>query len=69
MNDQSDTRPERGSYQRSDDGRAIVSKGVYDCPELCACYAEGYVQGEDKAFSEMSNFDWTQHTRGRSCES
>ena len=24
-----------------------------DCPEPCACYAEGYAQGKDKAYFEM----------------
>ena len=24
-----------------------------DCPEPCACYAEGYAHGKDKAFFEM----------------
>ena len=26
---------------------------VCDCPEPCACYAEGYAQGRDKAYLEM----------------
>ena len=41
---------------------------VCDCPEPCACYAEGYAQGKDKAYFEMNNFDWTQHARGCGCE-
>ncbi len=41
---------------------------VCDCPEPCACYTEGYAQGKDKAYFEMKNFDWTQHTRGCGCE-
>ena len=41
---------------------------VCDCPEPCACYCEGYAQGKDKAYFEMSNFDWTQHTKGCGCE-
>ena len=32
---------------------------ICDCPEPCACYAEGYAQGKDKTYFEMSNFDWT----------
>ena len=32
-----------------------MSKGVCDCHEPCACYAEGYAQGKDKAYFEMSN--------------
>ena len=34
-----------------------MSNQVCDCQEPCACYAEGYAQGKDKAFFEMSNFD------------
>ena len=26
---------------------------VCDCPEPCACYAEGYAQGKDKAYFEV----------------
>ena len=55
MNNQSDIQPERGSYQRSDEARSIVSKRVCDCPEPCACDAEAYAQGKDRAFFEMSN--------------
>ena len=68
MNNQSDIQPERGSYQRSDEARSIVSERVCYCPEPCACYAEGYAQGKSKAYSEMNNFDWTQHAKGCSCE-
>ena len=45
-----------------------MSERVCDCPEPCACYAEGYAQGKDKAYFEMSNFDWTQHEKGCGCE-
>ena len=41
---------------------------VCDCPEACGCYAEGYAQGKDKAYFEMSNFDWTEHAKGCGCE-
>ena len=41
---------------------------VCDCPEPCACYCEGYAQGKDTAYFEMSNFDWTQHAKGCGCE-
>ena len=41
---------------------------VCDCPEPCACYAEGYAQGKDKAYFEIDNFDWTQHAKGCGCE-
>ena len=41
---------------------------VCDCPEPCACYCEGYAQGKDKSYFEMSNFDWTQHVKGCGCE-
>ena len=45
-----------------------MSERVCDCPEPCACYAEGYAQGKDKAYFEMNNFDWTQHAKGCACE-
>ena len=45
-----------------------MSPPVCDCPEPCACYAEGYAQGKDKAYFEMNNFDWTQHAKGCGCE-
>ena len=28
---------------------------VCDCPEPCACYSEGYVQGKGKSYFEMNN--------------
>ena len=40
-----------------------MSNRVCDCPEPCACYAEGYAQSKDKAYFEMNNFDWTQHAK------
>ena len=36
-----------------------MSERVCDCPEPCACFAEGYAQGKDKAYFEMNNFDRT----------
>ena len=45
-----------------------MANQVGDCPEPCACYCEGYTQGKDKAYFEMSNFDWTQHAKGCGCE-
>ena len=50
-----------------------MSKRVCDSPEPCACGAEGYAQGRDKAYFEINNFeinnfDWTQHARGCGCE-
>ena len=41
---------------------------VCDCPEPCACYSEGYVQGKEKSYFEMNNFDWTGHAKGCGCE-
>ena len=56
------------SERASDHGRATMSTPVCDCPEPCACYAEGYAQGKDKGYFEMDNFDWTQHAKGCGCE-
>ena len=41
-----------------------MSTPVCDCPEPCACYA----QGKAKAYLEMNNFDCTQHAKGCACE-
>ena len=41
---------------------------VCDCPEAYGRYAKGYSQGKDRAYFEMSNFDWTQHAKGCGCE-
>ena len=45
-----------------------MSERVCDCPEPCGCYAEGYARGKDKAYFEMSNFDWTTHAKGCECQ-
>ena len=45
-----------------------ITYRVCDCPEVCGCYAERYAQGKDKAYFEMSNFDWTQHAKDCGCE-
>ena len=45
-----------------------MSERVRDCPEPCACYAEGYAQSKRKAYFEMSNFDWTNHAKGCECQ-
>ena len=31
----------------------IIERPVCDCPEPCACYAEGYAAGKDKAYFEI----------------
>ena len=30
-----------------------AERSVCDCPEPCACYAEGYAAGKDKAYLEV----------------
>ena len=41
---------------------------VCDCPEPCACYAEGYAQDKDKAYSEMlAILEGPTHGVDRSC--
>ena len=37
------------------------ARPVCDCPEPCACYAEGYVQGKEKAHLR-SGPSWTPTT-------
>ena len=41
---------------------------VCHCPEPCACYAEGYARGKDKAYFEMANWLPEGHGAGCSCE-
>ncbi len=37
------------------------ARPVCDCPEPCACYAEGYVQGKEEAHFEI-RASWTPTT-------
>ena len=40
-----------------------------DCPEPCACYADGYAQGKDKAFFEvLASLDGPPHHRDCGCQ-
>ena len=40
-----------------------------DCPEPCACYAEGYAAGRDKAYSEViASLDGPPHAEGCACQ-
>ena len=40
-----------------------------DCPEPCACYAEGYAAGKDKAYFEMlASLEGRPTTRGCACQ-
>ena len=39
-----------------------------DCPEPCACYAEGYAAGKDKAYFEvLANLEGQPHARECVC--
>ena len=41
---------------------------VCDCPEPCACYAEGYVHGKEKAYFEMlANLEGPVHAVDCAC--
>ena len=40
-----------------------------DCPEPCACYAEGYAAGKDKAYFEMlASLEGPPHAEGCACQ-
>ena len=40
-----------------------------DCPEPCACYAEGYAAGKDKAYFEvLASLDGPPHHRDCGCQ-
>ena len=42
---------------------------ICDCPEPCACYAEGYAGGKDKAYFEMlASLDGPPHAEGCACQ-
>lgn len=41
---------------------------VCDCPEPCACYAEGYAHGKDKAHFEARVVLDSNHAPGCGCE-
>ena len=36
-----------------------VARPLFDYPEPCSCYAEGYSQGKDKAYFEVLPARWT----------
>ena len=40
-----------------------------DCPEPCACYAEGYAAGRDKAcFEVIASLEGPPHAEGCACQ-
>ena len=42
---------------------------VCDCPEPCACYAEGYAAGEDKTYFEvLASLEGLLHAEGCGCQ-
>ena len=40
---------------------------VCDCEEACGCYAQGYSDGKDKAFSELGNVQHAGHSPDCGC--
>ena len=41
------------------------ARPLCDCPEPCACYAEGYAAGKDKAYFEvLASLDGPPHAGG-----
>lgn len=45
-----------------------TNRPVCDCPEPCACYAEGYALGKDKAHFEIRTVLDSNHTASCGCE-
>ena len=45
-----------------------TARPVCDCPEPCACYAEGYAQGKEKAHFEIRNVIDSNHADRCGCE-
>ena len=42
---------------------------LYDCPEPCGCYAEGYAAGNDKAYFEvLASLDGPPHAGECTCQ-
>ena len=42
---------------------------ICDCDEPCACYAEGYASGKDKAYFEvLASLDGPPHAEGCPCQ-
>ena len=44
------------------------TRPVCDCPEACACYAEGYSHGKDKAHFEVRTVLDSSHSASCRCE-
>ncbi len=45
-----------------------TERPLCDCPEPCACYAEGYAAGKEKAFFEVvASLDGPPHAKGCAC--
>ena len=45
------------------------ARPLCDCPEPCACYAEGYAAGKDKAYIEvLASFDGLPHAGECACQ-
>ena len=45
------------------------ARPLCDCPEPCACYAEGYAAGKDKAYFEvLASLEGPPHAEGCTCQ-
>ena len=45
------------------------ARPLCDCPEPCACYAEGYAAGKDKAYFEvLASLDGRPHAGECACQ-
>ena len=48
-----------------EDAMTDQDRPLCDCPEPCACYAEGYAAGKDKEYFEVIvSLEGTPHTEG-----
>ena len=52
----------------AEDAMTDSGRPVCDCPEPCACYAEGYVHGKEKAHFEVRAVLDSNHDVGCGCE-
>ena len=44
------------------------ARPICNCPEPCACYAEGYAHGKEKAHFEVRTVLDSNHADSRGCE-
>ena len=61
-------RPEPSANNPAKGPMTERTQSVCDCPEPCACYAEGYAQGKEKAHFEVRTVLGSNHAASCGCE-